>query len=64
MELLTLLVFHSIAPLGTKIEHGNTVVNDSVFDLVVKRTVSLERRHLIDFNQGRFQLMIDHDIKT
>jgi len=58
------LILDTSASFDTQVEQGDAIIDHSMLDLVVKRTVCLERRHLIDFNEGWFELVIDHDVEA
>lgn len=64
LQLLSLLILDTSASFDTQVEQGDAIIDHSMLDLVVKRTICLERRHLIDFNEGWFELVIDHDVEA
>ena len=64
LQLLLLLIFHSVSTLDAQVEDRDAIVDHSVLDFVIERAVSLEGRHLIHLDQGRFELMIKHDVEA
>lgn len=64
LQLLFLLIFQAVATLHTQVKKRNAVVDHPLLDLVVKRTVRLKRRHLVDFDEGRLQFVIYHDVES
>ena len=47
-----------------KTQKSDAVTNDSLLDLVVERRVSRKARHLINLEQIRSQLLINHHVKA
>jgi hypothetical protein len=46
------------------IEHGESITQHSFLDFVVQRGVSGETWRLIDFQEPRSTLIVDHNIET
>ena len=63
LQLLLLLVFQAVAALHTQIEKCDAVMDHALLDLVVERTVGLERWHLVDFDKRWLQLVVYHDVE-
>ena len=64
LKFLSLLIFQTIAPFNTQVAKCDTVMNDTLLDLVVKWTISLEGGHLIDFDERWLELVIDHNVEA
>ena len=64
LKFLSLLILQTIAPFNTQVEKCDAVMDDPLLDLVVERTISLERGHLIDFDERWLELVIDHNVKA
>ena len=64
LKFLSLLILQTIAPFNTQVEKCDAVMDDPLLDLVVKRTISLEGGHLIDFDERWLKLVIDHNVEA
>lgn len=59
-ELFSPVAFRLFLPSHGQIEHVEGVVDQIVFDFLVQRAVRSKRRKMVNFEEVRFQCMVDH----
>ena len=62
--LFILLTFCFPSPLRVHVEHGKSLINDIIFDPLIKRTISSERSQRIHFDQPGLYLLVQEDIDS